>query len=415
MINFRKPANLLLSVTLILVLFGLGFNVGRHYNNNKFEQKVDSFHSILKSGTKKANLDFSLFWNVWDELDQKFVSKDKLDPTAMYYGAIKGMVGALDDPYTFFLTPEENKQSKDDLGGLFEGIGAQLGLKEGRIIVVAPIKSSPAERAGIRSGDIILKVNNVSTLDWPLQKAVTKIRGPKGTKVAITIFREGVEKTYTITREAIKISSVELDHKGTVAVLKLNRFGDDTNDEWDRQIDVIAQELANGTINSMVLDVRDNPGGFLQSAIYISGEFLPRGAVVVKQEYKDKRKGQTFIVERNGRLLTIPLVVLINNGSASASEIVAGALRDHKRAKLIGVKSYGKGSIQEALDLKSGAGLHVTIARWVLPNGDWINGKGIVPDIKIESKKPDVKNTPTKDQDTQLDKAIETVLQSSSH
>src|SRR3989344_3427765 len=412
MINFRKPANLLLSVTLILVLFGLGFNVGRHYNNNKFEQKVDSFHSILKSGTKKANLDFSLFWNVWDELDQKFVSKDKLDPTAMYYGAIKGMVGALDDPYTFFLTPEENKQSKDDLGGLFEGIGAQLGLKEGRIIVVAPIKSSPAERAGIRSGDIILKVNNVSTLDWPLQKAVTKIRGPKGTKVAITICREGVEKTYTITREAIKISSVELDHKGTVAVLKLNRFGDDTNDEWDRQIDVIAQELANGTINSMVLDVRDNPGGFLQSAIYISGEFLPRGAVVVKQEYKDKRKGQTFIVERNGRLLTIPLVVLINNGSASASEIVAGALRDHKRAKLIGVKSYGKGSIQEALDLKSGAGLHVTIARWVLPNGDWINGKGIVPDIKIESKKPDVKNTQTKDQDTQLDKAIETVLQS---
>src|SRR3989344_6898049 len=203
MINFRKPANLLLSVTLILVLFGLGFNVGRHYNNNKFEQKVDSFHSILKSGTKKANLDFSLFWNVWDELDQKFVSKDKLDPTAMYYGAIKGMVGALDDPYTFFLTPEENKQSKDDLGGLFEGIGAQLGLKEGRIIVVAPIKSSPAERAGIRAGDIINKVDDVSTKNWTLSKAVSKIRGPKNTKVKLTLERNNKEIVVTIVRQQI--------------------------------------------------------------------------------------------------------------------------------------------------------------------------------------------------------------------
>src|SRR3989338_4392882 len=410
MFDFRKPANILLTITSILVLFGLGFNVGRQYDEGKFEEKFKNFKTTPSIYSGKADIDFSLFWDVWDRLDQRFVSKDRLDPQTMYYGAIKGMVAALDDPYTFFLTPNENKQSKDDLGGLFEGIGAQLGLKEGRIAVIAPIKSSPAERAGIQSGDIIIKVNNESTSDWPLQKAVSKIRGPKGTKVVLTIFRSGEEKTFSIIRDEIKVPSVELDHKNDIAIIKLNRFGDDTNSEWDKHIVEVSNEWKANKIKGMILDVRDNPGGFLQSAIYISSEFLPRGVVVVRQEYKDKRKAQIFNVDRDGKLLDIPLVVLINNGSASASEIVSGALRDHKRARLVGVKSFGKGSIQEALDLTGGSGLHVTIAKWVLPNGDWINGKGITPDIKVDNEKSDGKNTLAKDKDAQLDKALETVL-----
>lgn len=410
MINLKKPSNILLILTSIVVIFGLGFNLGKEYNQKKFTQKIKTYNSSTKISPKNTDVDFSLFWSVWDKLDQKYVSKEKLDPNLMYYGAIKGMVSALEDPYTFFLSPEENKQSKDDLGGLFEGIGAQLGLKDGNIIVVAPLKDSPAMKAGIISGDIIIKVNSDSTTEWTIQKAVSKIRGKKGTKVTITILRKGQEKKFTIIRDAIKVPSTELEYKQNIAILKLNRFGDDTNTEWDKQVELISQKWRNKEIKGMILDVRDNPGGFLQSAIYISGEFISGDKVVVRQEYKDKRRAEIFKAERNGQLLDIPMVVLINNGSASASEIVAGALRDHKRAKLVGVKSFGKGSIQEALDLDKGAGLHVTIAKWVLPNGQWINGKGIEPDIKVENDTPDEENTPTKDNDKQLDKAIETIL-----
>ena len=410
MLNIKKPANILFIVSVSFIIFGLGFNIGKNYNQNKFSSKISNFNETTQSN-KPKNIDFSLFWSVWDQLDQKYVSKNKLNPQTMYYGAIKGMVATLEDPYTFFLTPDENKQSKDDLSGLFEGIGAQLGLKDGLIVIVAPLKKSPAERAGIVSGDIILKVNNNSIAGWTLQKAVSKIRGKKGTKVTLTIFREKQEKTYTIIRDSIKVPSTELESKSEVAVLTLNRFGEDTNEEWDNQIITIQNDWKSKKIKGLVLDVRDNPGGYLQGAIYIASEFLPLNTVVVKQEYKDKRNGEIFKVTRLGKLLDIPLVVLMNGGSASASEIVAGALRDHKRAKLIGIKSFGKGSIQEALDLNQGAGLHVTIARWVLPNGDWINGKGIKPDTFIENEKPDGKNTLTPEMDKQLDKAIKTILE----
>ena len=242
MLNIKKPANILFIVSVSFIIFGLGFNIGKNYNQNKFSSKISNFNETTQSN-KPKNIDFSLFWSVWDQLDQKYVSKNKLNPQTMYYGAIKGMVATLEDPYTFFLTPDENKQSKDDLSGLFEGIGAQLGLKDGLIVIVAPLKKSPAERAGIVSGDIILKVNNNSIAGWTLQKAVSKIRGKKGTKVTLTIFREKQEKTYTIIRDSIKVPSTELESKSEVAVLTLNRFGEDTNEEWDNQIITIQNDL----------------------------------------------------------------------------------------------------------------------------------------------------------------------------
>lgn len=392
----------ILLLSLAVFLFGTGFKIG---------QLNQSFLNTSAQTNKKAakNTDFSLFWDVWSRLEEKFIDKKKVDSQKMYYGAIKGMVSSLEDSYTFFLTPEENKESKDDLGGKFEGIGAQLGLQDNRIIVVAPLKNSPAVRAGVLAGDFINKVNGQSTKNWTLPQAVSKIRGQKGTKVTLTLERDGKEKDIAIVRDQIQVDSVELSYekKGaqTVAVIKVNQFGDNTNEEWDRAVSEVAQKWQSKEIKGLVLDVRDNPGGYLDGSVYLASEFLPLDRLVVKQE-STVENTKTYTVERQGLLLDIPLVTLINKGSASASEILAGSLRDHKRTTLVGEKSFGKGSVQEALDLKGGAGLHVTVAKWILPNGDWINEKGIEPATVIEN---DIKdgNTLNRKNDLQLDKAIE--------
>jgi carboxyl-terminal processing protease len=238
-----------------------------------------------------------------------------------------------------------------------------------------------------------------------LAQAVSKIRGPKNTKVKLTLERNNKEIVMTIVRQQIIVASVELSYEKNIAVLKVNQFGDNTNDEWNKAVDEIKGKWSNKQIKGLVLDLRDNPGGYLESSVYLASEFLPFGKLVVKQEatlYGDKE----YRVSKIGILQEIPLVVLINMGSASASEILAGALRDHNRAQLVGEKSFGKGSVQEALDLKEGAGLHVTVAKWVLPNGDWINGKGIDPKIKVTNEIREG-NTITKEVDKQLEKAIE--------
>jgi len=336
----------------------------------------------------------------------------------MYYGAIKGMVASIEDPYTFFLTPTENKQSKDDLGGRFEGIGAQLGLKNNRVVVIAPLKDSPAEKAGMRAGDYIVKVDSLVTAGLPLTQVVMKVRGDKGTKVHITLERNGKEIAVDVMRDAIHIESVEtrLNEKlstcetecDQVAYLKLNQFGDSTVDEWEQKVIEIKKEWDNGKIKGLVLDLRDNPGGYLESSVYLAGEFLAQGKLVVKQE-STTYENKDYYVTRGGSLLTIPLTVLINKGSASAAEILSGALRDNKRAALVGEKSFGKGSVQEALDLGEGMGLHVTVAKWVLPKGEWINGKGITPETVVENVIPEG-NTMSRELDKQLDTAIERLL-----
>lgn len=411
--TLNKLTKFLLTFSLAVFLFGSGYKLGEYKTAlSKVERpSYNILNANPPAGGQKQNpknIDFSLFWETWDKVEQKFVDKQKLDPQKMFFGAIKGMVSSLEDSYTFFLTPEENKQSKDDLGGKFEGIGAQLGLKDNRIVVVAPLKKSPAESAGVNAGDIIIKVNDESTEKWTLPYAVSKIRGPKGTKVKLTVQRAEKELVFNIVRQEIKVASTELTFEKQVAILKLIRFGDDTNDEWDRAVVEIVKKWENKKISGLVLDLRDNPGGYLQGAVYIASEFLSRGNLVVKQEYADGNS-EKYMVNRSGKLIDISLSIIINKGSASASEIVAGALRDYKRAKLIGEKSFGKGSIQEAVDLKEGAGLHVTVAKWVLPRGDWINQKGIEPDIKVENKLKEGSSL-TKEDDLQLEKAIKEVL-----
>ena len=409
----KNITNKLLIISIVIFLFGTGFKLGE-FNANNSQIYTQSFKIY---NANKKNLDFSLFWEAWDKVENKFVEKDKLKPEKMFYGAIKGMVASLEDPHTYFLTPEENKQSKDDLEGKFEGIGAQLGLKDNRVVIIAPLKNSPAEKAGARAGDYITHVDGESIQGWTLLQAVKKIRGPKGTKVVLGLERKGEEVEVEIIRNEIIINSVELEYEtrkdcnnncDQIAHLKLIQFGENTNNEWDKAINKIVEKWKNKEIKGLVLDLRDNPGGYLQSSVYLASEFLPQGKLVVRQESTDSDI-KDYNVTRNGKLLDIPLIILINKGSASASEIMAGALRDNKSTKLIGEQSFGKGSVQEAFDLKKGAGIHVTVSKWILPNGDWINKKGIKPDIIIENEIEEG-NTITKETDKQLEKAIEEVL-----
>jgi len=356
---------------------------------------------------EKQNLDLSLFWQVWDKLYDSYLIKADLNPQAMIYGAIKGMTQALDDPYTVFLPPDANKESKEELDGAFEGVGIQLGFKDGQLAVVAPLEGMPAKAAGVRAGDLILHIKDETknidqdAVDLSLPEAVKLIRGDKGTSVELTILHEGDNEPITlkIKRDTIVISSVELEWVGTsgsIAHLKLTRFGGRTDAEWQEAVGEIVAKRPAG----IILDLRNNPGGYLQGAVDLAGEFLAAGKLVVKQE-DAQGKVETYSVDRSGQLLVQPLLVLVNEGSASSSEILAGALKDHGRAQLIGETTFGKGTVQEALDVSEGAGLHVTTAKWLLPSGVWVNdSKGLTPDVEV-------KDDPETQEDEQLAKAIE--------
>ncbi|MCL5675695.1 MAG: S41 family peptidase [Patescibacteria group bacterium] len=391
--------NIILILSLLIISGGLGYNLGQKNALGSKTAAPVSYNRINENDPAAKNIDFSLFWTVWDKLDQTFFDKAALDPQKMIYGAISGMVSSLGDPYTVFLTPSQNKETKDELGGLFEGIGAQLGIKDKKIVVVAPLKDMPAEKAGIKAGDWIVKIDGKdATTSMTLPEAVNLIRGPKGTKVTLTVLHEKstAPADITITRDTITVKSVELTFQDNVAVLRLSRFGDTTNDEWDK---AVSQILTTPKVKGVVLDLRNDPGGYLSGSVYIASEFLKAGAVVIQEDANKQR--QYYNVDRAGRLLNMPLAVLINKGSASASEIVAGAMQDRNRGKLVGETSFGKGTIQNAEDLGNGAGIHITVAKWLTPNGRWINGTGLTPDyaVGMDEKNPD--------KDPQLLKAVQ--------
>lgn len=403
-----------------------------------------------------SNIDFSLFWTVLQKLENSYYDKSAISSQMLLNGAISGMVGSLDDPYTVFLPPKQNNDFKQGLAGQFEGIGAELGMRDKQIIVIAPLDGMPAQKAGIKAGDAIVKVDDKSTEGWTLVEAVEKIRGPKGTTVTLSVVRkdETKPKEIKITRGTILVKSVDgkikklseienislenisqkdkdekisknegekkEEEKGSkkedskvpvlgtkdkqVIYIRLSQFGDRTNNEWVSMVnDVSVQMKKSGSaLKGLILDLRNNPGGYLTDASFIASEFLKEGVIVVQ----DKGKGEktNFEVSRKGLLTDIPMIALINKGSASASEIVAGALRDYNRAKLIGETSFGKGTIQQAEDLGDGAGLHVTIAKWLTPKGTWVHEKGITPDIAValDEKNPS--------HDTQLERAVEELV-----
>ncbi|OGY07774.1 MAG: hypothetical protein A2782_01370 [Candidatus Blackburnbacteria bacterium RIFCSPHIGHO2_01_FULL_43_15b] len=350
----------------------------------------------------KSNIEFSLFWQVWDKLEADYYDKSKLNQKEMVLGAIKGMVAAVGDPYTVFLPPSEQKRTQDDLDGHFEGVGIEIGYKGTQLAVIAPIEGSPAEKAGVQSGDYIVGIKDdkgktTSTYGMSIIDAVSSIRGPSGSKVTLLLTRAGVEKAIEadITRAKIDVPSVVLKFVGDnkeIANLQLKRFGGNTSGEWNKAISQIVAKNPKG----IVLDVRNNPGGYLTEAVSVTSDFVSSGVAVIQQDGSGAKKES--MVAGRARIPNAPVVVLINGGSASASEIVAGALKDHNRAKLVGEKSFGKGTIQEARPVAGNAGLHITIAKWLTPNGTWIHEKGIDPDIEVKFEAG---------KDVQLDKAME--------
>lgn len=399
-------------VLLIAILtFLLGWQFGHRDIALRWVNFRPTVSVINRDVPKNINLDFKLFWDTWDLLSRQYLDKKALDPQKLFYGAISGMVSAVGDPYTVFLPPSAQKSSKEELNGSFEGVGIQLGFnKDKRLVVVSPLLGTPAEKAGIKPQDLITKIDDKDTSGMSLPDAVALIRGPKGTRISLTILREkdGEPKDYTLIRDTIIVKSVEVSFKDTkslkkVAVIKLSRFGERTKDEWNQAIFEVLTKDTKG----LILDMRNNPGGFLEGAVFIASEFLDGGDVVLQENAAGERTA--FKVDRVGKLTKLPMLVLINKGSASASEIVAGALRDRKRARLLGEKSFGKGTIQEAQDLAYETGIHITVAKWLTPGGRWVNDtQGLEPDVKVEGEKED--STPIESgsiKDPQLEKALE--------
>lgn len=410
-----------LTVALLLLILGgvIGFRLARGADIPLISRAVQVLPSTRLLNTQPTSayehVDFSEFWQVWSRLESQYHDPSKLDAKKMVDGAIAGMVSGLGDPYTMYLSKEDQKRTTDDLNGSFEGVGIQLGYKNQTLAVVAPLKGLPAEREGIQAGDYILHIKDTAkgidmdTSGLSLPEAVSHIRGPKGSEVILTFLREGGQPfEKKLARETIIVPSVELEFverpEGKVAHIRLSQFGGRTVQEWKEAVETITADRA---VRGVVLDMRNNPGGYLNDAVVIASEFIPDGLIVKQQ---GKTDSLPYYSTGKGRLTKTPVVVIMNKGSASASEIVSGALRDRRQAKLIGENSFGKGTVQDAQELPSGAGLHVTVAKWILPGGDWIHEKGLKPDIEVVVSAEEAKKNAEEKKDPQLERAVEAIL-----
>lgn len=404
-INIILVRKILLYSIVVGVIFVSGYSLGA----KGFRLETGSFPKIKierQTPANRSDVDFNLFWRVWDTIEANYYDKSKINPATMVYGAISGMVGAIGDPYTSFLLPEENKVVEEDLSGSFEGIGIQIGFKGKQLAVISPLPKSPAEEAGIKAGDFIVGIldeaNKVDrgTVGISLTDAVKLIRGKAGSKVTLVILRDGADEPLKIEieRKKLDVPSVVLEYAGenkNIAHLKVLKFGAETKAEWKKAVNEVN---SNRNVTSLIIDLRNNPGGYLQAAVDLASEFVKSGTTIVIEDRSGVKTN--FKSEGIGLFQNIKTVILVNEGSASASEILAGALRDIKSIKLIGKKTFGKGTIQEPMQLEKGAGLHITTARWLTPNEIWVNEKGLDPDVDVED------NTET-EEDEQLLKAIE--------
>lgn len=399
---FKRYSFLLIFIFLLIGSFFLGYRKGQL--NNSLVKNVPLEKAIIENKEfQNGKVDFSLFWKVWDLVKEKHVERNNLDAQKMVYGAINGMLSATGDPYSSFFNPEESKMFSEDIAGSFDGIGAELGIKDEILTVIAPLDGSPAQKSGIRSGDKILKIDEKSSMELTIDQAVDLIRGKKGTQVKLTILHDGDQETIeiTVTRDTIKLDSAKVEFKDDgIAYLKIIKFSDDVDVQFNSAMNKIIAEKSKG----IILDLRDNPGGLLDKSVLIASRIIPKDNVVVLEEDSSgKRKDLRTL--GGDKLSSIPMVVLINEGSASASEILAGALKDDRGLTLIGEKTFGKGSVQQLIDLSGGSSVKITVAKWLTPKGDYIMEKGISPDIGIEMTNDDYKNN----RDPQFDKAMEEI------
>lgn len=388
----------------IILLMGASFAAGLAWSkpSNNHDKQIAYSPEAVKAQAS-STFDFNLYWEVWDKLKNSYVDKNKVTDEEMFYGSLRGLAASVGDPYTVFMDPKEAKEFSDDLSGTFEGIGAEVGMRNDIITIIAPLAGMPAEKAGLRAGDKLYAVDGESTIGMTVDGAVKKIRGAKGTPVTLTVIRSDEEKPLDIkiTRGLIVVKSVKTEMRNDgVFVITVNNFNDDTLDLFQAAVKTTLTKNPKG----IILDLRNNPGGYLDTAIAMASAWVEEGPVVVEQFGEGKR--EEYFAIGNPSLGTFKTVVLINGGSASASEIVAGALRDYKKATIVGEKSFGKGSVQSLRDLSNGATLKVTVAKWLTPGGDFINEKGIAPDIEIKLGKDDL----NQNKDPQMLKALELIL-----
>ena len=370
------------------------------------------FFAGVVSGVKLANpqtyvpenggqyFDAQLYEEVSSVLRETFVDPTRINNKDLFYGALKGMVAAVGDPYTTFFDPQENKEFNDELSGSFGGIGAELGMKNNRLTIIAPLPGSPAERAGLRAGDIIVSIDKTDAAGFSLDEAVAAIRGKRGTSVQLAIYHTESNdlKTVTIRRDTIVVPTVLVKYTSDLAVMSLYNFNAESEKQFIRGI----TEIKSHGVRGMILDLRNNPGGFLDKSVQVASAWLQKGVPVVREVAKEKTT-QTYTAVNQIAAPQGPLVILVNEGTASAAEILAGALQDHGKAILIGAKTYGKGSVQEVKELTDGSAVKITISQWVTPNGRLINEVGITPDIIVPMTDADY----AAGNDPQLDRAVQ--------
>lgn len=391
---FRSPEVIGALIAALVIGFGTGFYTERELVSRGIGGAIVS--------DAPEGVDFSPVWKAWRIIDEKFVpaavssttpiattTKDKNDERV--WGMIAGLAGSLEDPYTFFLPPQENEQFAQDMSGAFEGVGMEIAVKDEVLTVVSPLKNTPAERAGIKSGDKVLKIDGKDTKGLDTNEAVKRIRGPKGTQVILTIEREGWTgaREIEVTRDVISVPIVETVVKGDVFVISVATFTANAPELFRAAL----REFVLSGKQKLVLDLRGNPGGYLEAAVDMASWFLPTGKVVVSEDYDGH--APTVVHRSLGYDVfnkNLKMVILVNKGSASASEILADALRHYGIATLVGTNTFGKGSVQELIDISPGTSLKITVARWLGPDGEQIPLEGIVPEVIVEVKEEDVKD-----------------------
>ena len=387
-------------VALLFLVFLLGWKAGetQQKTNESIEEKT-----MRDPYGNNALVNMETFWETWNIINGQYVDPHELDAKQMVYGATAGMVYAVGDPYTVFMTPKESKEFNEEVEGEFEGIGIEITLKDNLLTVVSPLKDSPAKKAGLQPEDVIVMIEEEPTEALTLEEAARMIRGPKGTEVNLAIFREGADDLLKIAveRNEIKVNSVEWSFVGDeIALIEVNRFNNETMSEFNAMVSEVLNQQAKG----IILDLRFNSGGILESSTEMASVFLEgkqKKLVTIKK--RNNEDDEVIYASGQGRLANLPMVVLINGGSASASEIVAGALQDYERATIVGEQSFGKGTVQAVESLSGGASLRITIAKWFTPNDINISENGITPDVEVEMTLEDYQN----DLDPQLDKALE--------
>jgi carboxyl-terminal processing protease len=397
-----KRITITATVFFIAISFALGIYIGTH-NRSEIE-KITSVSG--KEPQVATQADFSPFWKVWNTINEKYPSASKVTDQERVFGAISGLASSLNDPYSVFFNPEETKSFEEEIAGNFDGIGMEVGLKDKTLTVIAPLKDTPAYRADIKSGDKILKIDKKLTTGLSIEEAVKLIRGPKGTSVTLTIFHEGSKqpKEITIIRDTINIPTLDTEiRKDGIFVIKLYSFSANSANLFRNAM----KQFVESGKDKLLLDLRGNPGGYLDASIDIASWFLKEGKVIVTEDYGNNKTAEIFRSKGydifNDKL---KFVILIDDGSASASEILAGAMQDNNRAKIVGSQSFGKGSVQEIVKITPDTLLKITVARWLTPSGISISEKGLTPDYIVENTEKDLDAK----KDPQMDKAIELLL-----